>query len=512
MYYTFRKGEANMNWIQSLSAAINFIENNLTQEISTGEIARHAGASGSHFQLIFNVVMGMTVGEYIRNRRLSLAAQDLLHGNRIIDTAMLYQYDTQESFSKAFTRFHGVPPSKLQRGQAKQFHPFTINVTIQGGFDMGQKFVGEFNLLDWSRIDETLTNEEKYKRITDWALSARGRNPNVFDALTEWILDDAAWSADKLAENEQILMQGVFARFKEQNAKLRAYLKALEPSGVVNTAVFKALDRFDTELSGLPMDERLQETVAKVFADFSVMQERGVRRLFAGNKTGPHGTNNVEQYGYINYLKDCDAQIQWNLFMPDVVARQQDGFKVESFEYKKMPAMRFIGINDGQFHGDSQSKNANLGGYMRTLDAMEEYKSGFDHDILLVHHYGKGVDVEPGHAFWGRFMAADTPVPEGFVHFDFTPDNDNKAGFPFLSQFAFATFSGDVDAMHKGEGYDVSGLYDITRNIILGQGAHIPYPDKYWTAEVFLNGWGNPGTAFLFSALPPCCDNNHFTD
>ena len=75
-------------------------------------------------------------------------------------------------------------------------------------------------------------------------------------------MDDSEWSDDKLAENEQILMQGVFARFKAQNAKLRAFLKELEPSGVVNTALFNALDRFDDELSGQPHDERLRETVA----------------------------------------------------------------------------------------------------------------------------------------------------------------------------------------------------------------------------------------------------------
>jgi len=73
--------------------------------------------------------MGMTIGEYIRNRRLSLAAQDLLQlNNKIIDIAMRYQYDTQESFSKAFTRFHGVPPSKVQGGKLSFFirYPLTL--------------------------------------------------------------------------------------------------------------------------------------------------------------------------------------------------------------------------------------------------------------------------------------------------------------------------------------------------------------------------------------------------
>lgn len=290
-------------------------------------------------------------------------------------------------------------------------------------------------------------------------------------------------------------MQGVFARFKEQNAQLRAYLLELEPSGVVNAAVFKALDRFDDELSGISQDERLREIVAKVFTDFSFMRERGVRELIAGKKTGPAGVNYVDIYGYINYLKDGDAGVQWALFMPDMVERQQKGFKLDSFEYRKMPAMRFIGREGGDL--DSVEVRKEL---FRTLDAMVEHRSGFDHDSLLMHHYGLCVDVGPWHGIWGRFMRADTPVPEGFLCFDFVPHSDSKAGPPFCSQFAYAVFSGDMDAMHQREGYDVNAMYDVTRNIMLGQGVPIPYPDKYWTAEVFLEGCDKYSTAYMFSA------------
>lgn len=53
--------------------------------------------------------------------------------------------------------------------------------------------------------------------------------------------------------------------------------------------------------------------------------------------------------------------------------------------------------------------------------------------------------------------------------------------------------------MHSRDGYDVDAMYDVTRNTVLGQGVQIPYPHKYWTAEVFLNGIADPGTAYLFS-------------
>ena len=486
-----------MNWIQSLTKAIQTIENHLCEDVDIDEIARQAYSSSSHFQFVFHVVTGMTVGEYIRNRRLSCAAQDLLLPNgKVIDAAMRYQYDSAESFSKAFTRFHGVPPSKARRGNIKIFAPLSIHITIQGGFVMSRNLIDEFY---WNNIkdqnNQTLSAEEKYKRVVSWAGKARGQNPNVFDALTEWVLDDSQWSDEQLGENEQLLMQGVFARFKEQNARLRSYLSELEPSGVVNPVVFPALDRFDDELSGHSRDKRLQAAVERVFADFPAMRERSVRELIAGSKTGPTGTDSVDLYGYINYLKDCDAAVQWALFMPDVVKRQQDGFKVERFEYKKLPAMRFIGREIGDFT-DLESRKE----LFSILDNMSKYQSDLDYDVLFMHHYGLCVDVGPWHGVWGRFMQADTPVPEGFLHFDFVPHKDGKAGPPYLSQFAYATFSGDMDAMHKREGYDSDAMYDVTRNIMLGEGVNIPYPDKYWTAEVFLGGCDKYSTAYMFSA------------
>jgi AraC-like DNA-binding protein len=492
-----------MDWMQNLSRAIHYIEENLTNEISVDDVSNEAYSSSSNFQRIFNMVTGITIGEYIRNRRLSMAGQELLHKkSKIIDVAMRYQYDTPESFSKAFARFHGISPSSVgkQGYKLKIFYPLTIKITIQGGFSMSGKLIDDFywNEIDYFpdilRKDGKLTNVERYNRLVEWARRARGQNPSVFDMLTEWILDDSEWTDEKLTENEQILMQGVLARFKEQNTQLREYLKELEPSGVVNAAVFKALDMFDEELSGLAHNDRLRETVDMMFKNFSIMRNRGVRELIAGNKTGPSGTNSVEIFGYINYLKDCDAQVHWTLFMPEMIERQQKGFRIDSFEYKKMPAMRFIGRE-----GDDLDNTETRRKLFRVLDSMKKYKSDIDYDVLFIHHYGLGVDVDPGHDFWGRFMKADTPSPEGFVYFDFIPYNDGKAGPPFCSQFAYSIFSGNIDAMHSTEGYDDSAMYDVTRNKILGQGITIPYPGKYWTAEVFPDGCDKYSTAFMFS-------------
>lgn len=490
-----------MYWLQSVNNAIRFIELNITNKIRTEDIAREVYSSSAHFQRIFHLITGITLGEYIRNRRLSLAGRDLQTGNETVtEIAMRYQYDTLESFSKAFSRFHGMKPSEAQEkgSRLKFYSPLTINISVKGGFDMSFKLIDEFC---WNNIDDkiiaTLSDLEKYQMIIDWSLKARGQNPDVFDSLTDWILDDSQWTEDKLIENEQILMNGVLARFKEQNTKLREYLREISDSGIVNKAVWKALDRFDTELRGKTGDPSLQKAVDNMFDDFSLMKNRTTRELIAGNRTGSTGTDSVEIYGYINSLKDCDAGVQWTLFMPQVVQNQQDGFRVESFEYKTMSAMRFVGKEF--FENDPQNLRTELTVFA-ALDRLDEYKSGFDYDVLLLHHFGKGVDVEPCHGFLGRFMKADTPVPQGFVSVDFIPRRDaSDFGPPYLSQFAFAMFAGDRTLMHKQDGYDVSAIYDVTRNIILGQGVQIPYPDKYWTAEVFLGGIENDSTAYMFS-------------
>lgn len=124
-----------MDWIQSITNAIRYMENNLTNDISIEDVSNQVFVSSSHFQRIFSVVTGITIGDYIRNRRLSLAGLDLLlTKSKVIDIAMRYQYDTSESFSKAFTRFHGIPPSVVKKhgDKLKCFDPITIDIFIQG--------------------------------------------------------------------------------------------------------------------------------------------------------------------------------------------------------------------------------------------------------------------------------------------------------------------------------------------------------------------------------------------
>ena len=125
-----------MNWVKALNSAIAYIEDNLTTDITPLQIANHVHMSSAHLQRGFSALAGLTIGEYIRNRRLSLAGLELIHSDvRVIDVAIKYGYEASESFSKAFHRFHGIAPSKAKQysGNLKSYSRLTVKISMEGG-------------------------------------------------------------------------------------------------------------------------------------------------------------------------------------------------------------------------------------------------------------------------------------------------------------------------------------------------------------------------------------------
>ncbi len=100
-----------MDTVSCIQRAIDFMEDNILEDIRPEVIASQAYMSSFQFQRVFSVVCGVTLGDYIRNRRLVLAGVEIASSeSRIIDIALKYGYESPESFSRAFTRFHGVSP------------------------------------------------------------------------------------------------------------------------------------------------------------------------------------------------------------------------------------------------------------------------------------------------------------------------------------------------------------------------------------------------------------------
>lgn len=133
-----------MEWMEAIGKAIQYIEEHITEELSVEEIARYVNISTFYFQKGFSMLCGFTVTEYIRNRRLALAGNDLAIGDeKVIDIALKYGYDSPDSFTKAFVRFHGVTPSQVRKGQMtlKLFAPLKIKISLEGGYLMEYKIM-----------------------------------------------------------------------------------------------------------------------------------------------------------------------------------------------------------------------------------------------------------------------------------------------------------------------------------------------------------------------------------
>ena len=139
------KGSEAMNELtRGLQNAIDYIEENLCEELEISKIAARAYLSPFYFQRVFSATLGLSVGEYIRSRRLSLAADELTSSDvRVIDIALKYGYDSPDSFTRAFTRFHGINPSAARQGSGKLkcFAPITIKSTLKGGTIMDYRIV-----------------------------------------------------------------------------------------------------------------------------------------------------------------------------------------------------------------------------------------------------------------------------------------------------------------------------------------------------------------------------------
>lgn len=156
-----------MNWMDGMQNALDYIEDHLTEELDTQAIARCAYVSEFHFQRIFGAVCGLPLSEYIRKRRLTLAGEELSLGKvKVIDAALRCGYDSPDSFARAFTRFHGIPPSAAKEKGARlnAFAPLKIRITLEGGTMLEYKIVEKpaFTVMGVSRM---FTNAASYQEI-----------------------------------------------------------------------------------------------------------------------------------------------------------------------------------------------------------------------------------------------------------------------------------------------------------------------------------------------------------
>lgn len=234
-----------MNWAAGIQKAIDYIEEHITEELDYGEIARRSFSSSYHFQRVFSILCGYTLGEYIRNRRLTLAGMELASDKmKVIDAAVKYGYDSPDSFTRAFVKFHGISPSAAREpgSELRSFGRLSIKISLAGGSSMGYRieekpemiltgYKRSFTGTPAERIEQeenfyVTTREEQHilKGLAGDSITSYGVMKNLRDDGYDFYIAFrlGEWERDHLAE--KLGSAGKAERFENITIPARAYV------------------------------------------------------------------------------------------------------------------------------------------------------------------------------------------------------------------------------------------------------------------------------------------------
>lgn len=248
---------SSLDWTLGLENAVNYIENHLLEPVDLDEVAKAAGCSTFHFLRVFNILTGFTVGEYIRNRRLTLAGQELaLSEAKVIDIALKYGYETHESFTKAFRRFHGISPSATRKPGAvlKSFGKLSVQVVLKGETAMNYRFV----------------EKEAFKVVGKKAVisNQNGENFKTIPKFWNTCFEDGTVKALEKACVDKMGVMGICANFKKDcfDYYIAANCGANPPEGMIcleipkfTWVVFEAVG---------PIPGAIQDIWKKIFSEW----------------------------------------------------------------------------------------------------------------------------------------------------------------------------------------------------------------------------------------------------
>lgn len=133
-----------MEWAEAIGEAVKYMESHITENITMYEVANHVSISPFYFQKGFSLLCGYSIAEYIRNRRMALAGEELITSDiTVMELAMKYGYDSPDSFTKAFSRFHGSTPLAVRRNKTmiKAFAPLKLTISLKGGYSMDYRII-----------------------------------------------------------------------------------------------------------------------------------------------------------------------------------------------------------------------------------------------------------------------------------------------------------------------------------------------------------------------------------
>ena len=248
-----------MEWLTRMKDALDYMERNMEETLSIEDIAKVACSSPFHFQRMFNMLTGVTVADYIRKRRLTLAVQELtMTTAKVIDVSYKYGYDSPESFAKAFRKAHGVSPSaaRSQGVQLKAFPRLSFHLSLKGDQEMEYKIIEREPFLVIGK---------------KWDVTCKdGENLRVIPQLWQEVNRDG--TSDKIMEiggDQDIL--GICIQMKPANENFYYWIAVESPTGTdpqgFETTVIPAATWAVFTSTG-PMPHAIQSVWKRIFEEW----------------------------------------------------------------------------------------------------------------------------------------------------------------------------------------------------------------------------------------------------
>lgn len=248
--------------LYELNHVIDYIEAHLTDDLSLESVSKYAGVSDYHFRKIFYYISGMTLIEYIKNRRLSEANIDLLNGEKVTSVAFKYGYESIDGFTRAFKNWSGFLPSDvIKKGVCKSFPKLKFVINIKGGVSMNFRIEEKlaFNLVGVSKrvpIQFEGVNDEIVKlamSITD----EQRKEMHTLQNIEPYEVVNASWDSD--------------VNFLKEEGELTHLIGVLTTEDNVSDLLEKiSVESYTWAVfpSEGPFPSTLQETMAKVYSEW----------------------------------------------------------------------------------------------------------------------------------------------------------------------------------------------------------------------------------------------------
>jgi AraC family transcriptional regulator len=277
--------------LNELNRVIDYIEEHLTdEELSLEIISEYAGVSDYHFRKIFFYLSGMTLSDYIKNRKLSEASMDLLHGEKVTDVAFKYGYQSMDGFTRAFKKWCGLLPSEvIKNGISKSFPKLSFIITVKGGINMEFRIENKpaFNLVG------------VIKRVP---MQFEGIN-NEIVKLAESITDEQREEMHSLQNIEPYEIVNASYEADADFLKEEGYLTHLIGVLTTKNEISDLLEKVPVEAHTWavfpnegPFPSTLQETYAKIYSEW--LPSSGYEVINAPTFSFTKMDKNKENYAY----------------------------------------------------------------------------------------------------------------------------------------------------------------------------------------------------------------------